>query len=97
MEIRRLSQREWEFEVRRALKVREQNQQRFKRVKYHYYEDVIGQIMPLPYILGGAAVVALLLIYGVEEFFKFFLSWTVSITIVATIMYHLWKHFERQV
>ena len=97
METRRLSQREWEYQVKSALRTHEQKKIKMRNTKYHYYEDVIGQIMPLPYILGGAAVIALLVIYGVGEFFKFFLSWTVSLTIISTLAFHVFKRLEKEI
>ena len=93
---RKISKAEWDFEVKRALKIRELNTEKMRRSKYTYFETYMKKWMPLPIIIGLIAALSLLYFYGIKEFFKFFLSWIVNMTIIATAAYYLWKYFEKQ-
>ena len=95
MPPRKLSKAQWEFEIKRAMRVREAQQARMRRAKYRYVDNVMRRFLFLPLIIGLAAMVALLVIYGWKEFFKFLLAWTVSLTLVATGAYYLWKRYEK--
>ena len=94
---RKISKEEWDFEVKRALKIRELNTEKMKRSKYAYFDLHVKKWMPLPIIIGVIAALLLFYFYGINEFFKFFLSWIVSMTIIATAAYYLWKHYEKKV
>lgn len=97
MKTRKVSKEEWDFEVKRVIRTRKANRQKMQRTKYLLYEKILGKYMPVPYLLGVAAAVLLIVIYGWTEFFKFFLSWVVSVTIIATLAYHLWKYYEEKI
>jgi len=96
MSVRKLSKEAWSFEVQRAMKMRENNREKLRAAKWAYYERVVGRLMPIPYLIGAGAAIALLLMYGWAEFLKFFLGWIVSLTIIASGAYHLWKYYERR-
>jgi hypothetical protein len=93
---RKVTKEEWEFEVNRAMKVRKVQAAKMKQAKYAYFNNIIKKIMPFPYIIGGAAVITLYVLYGWKEFLKFFLSWVVSMTLIATAAYYIWKHYEEE-
>lgn len=94
---RKLSKQQWEFEIRRAMRVRESQRRKLRKAKFAVYERSVGRALPLSILLGLIAATALILLYGWREFFKFFLSWCVSLTLVATGAYYLWKHYEKAV
>jgi len=96
MTPRKLTMEEWAYETNRAQQVRTVQRQKMGRAKFVYYERIIGRLMPLPYIIGGVAIILIIVLYGWAEFFKFFLSWCVSVTLVATAAYYVWKHYERE-
>lgn len=96
MPTRKLSKEQWEFEIKRALRVRDAQRERMRKAKYRYFERFLGRFLILPYVIGLSAIVALIYFYGWQEFFKFFLSWIVSLTLVAAGAYYLWKYYERQ-
>ncbi len=96
MSVRRLTKEEWAYEIQRAERLRDVQRVKLKRAKYVYVDRLFGRLMPLPYIIGFSAAVTLFLLYGWREFLKFFLSWCVSLTLVATGAYHLWKYYEKQ-
>ena len=96
MAVRKLSQEEWAYEINRASQVRNVQRQKMTHAKFTYVDRYISRLMPLPYIIGGIAIFLLIYLYGWAEFFKFFLSWCVSLTLVATGAYYVWKYYERQ-
>jgi hypothetical protein len=96
MTIRKLSQEEWAYEINRAMQVRDVQRQKMSKAKFTYVDRVIRRLLPLPYIIGAIAIFLLIYLYGWAEFFKFFLSWCVSLTLVATGAYYVWKYYERQ-
>lgn len=93
---RKLSSREWEFEVKRALKVRESQKERMRKQKFKFFEKVLNKALPLSILIGLTAITLIITIYGWREFFKFLLSWMVSLTLVATGAYYLWKSYEKE-
>ncbi|MBR9702428.1 hypothetical protein GOV10_00185 [Candidatus Woesearchaeota archaeon] len=95
MSVRKLSKNEWSFEVRRALKFREQQKKQIKKSKYAYIDKVLGKWMPLPYLLGLVAAFSLFFFFGWKEFLKFFLGWIVSLTLVAGGAYYIWRRYEK--
>ncbi len=96
MPTRKLNQQQWEFEIKRAMRVKDAQQRRMRKAKFAYFERYLSKFMPLPIILGLLALFLLIHLYGWREFFKFFLSWIVSLTLVATGAYYLWKYYERR-
>ncbi len=96
MAVRKLTQDEWAYEINRAMQVRDVHRQKLSQAKFTYFDKVIRRLLPLPYIIGAIAIFLLIYLYGWAEFFKFFLSWCVSITLVATGAYYVWKYYERQ-
>lgn len=97
MAIRRLTKEEWAYEIERAKHVRTSQRVKLKKAKFVYFDKLINKIIPLPYIIGATAIILLIVLYGWKEFFKFFLSWCVSLTLVATGAYYLWKYYEKQI
>ena len=96
MTVRKLSKEQWAYEIQRAEQVRGVQRIKIRKAKYAYFDHYVSKMMPLPYIIGITAALLLLILYGWAEFFKFFLSWCVSFTIVATGAYYVWKYYERQ-
>lgn len=97
MTIRKLSKEQWAYEINRSKRVRTNQRRKMQRAKFHYYDKIISRLMPLPFMIGGIAIVLLILLYGWNEFFKFFLSWCVSLTFVATGAYYIWKYYESKI
>lgn len=95
--VRKLSKEQWAYEIQRAMRVRDGQRSHMRRAKYQYFDRLFGKLLWLPYLLGLLAIILLVAIYGWREFFKFFLGWIVSLTIVAAGAYHLWKYYERQI
>ena len=93
---RKLTPQQWEFEIKRALRVRESQQRKMRKAKFAFFEKVLGKTLPLSMAIGLTAAVLLIVLYGWREFFKFFLGWIVSLTLVATGAYYLWKHYEKK-
>ena len=91
---RKISKEQWEYEIKRALRVRESQRQKIKKKKYKYFDKVIKKYMPLPFIIGGICIILLIAIYGWKEFFKFLLAWIVSLTLVAAAAFYTWKYIE---
>lgn len=96
MAVRKLSREQWAYEISRAQKVRDVQREKLRQTKFQYYEHVVSRLMPLPYLIGGTAIILLIVLYGWGVFFEFFLSWCVSFTLVATAAYYLWKHYEKE-
>jgi len=97
MPVRKLTHDQWAYEIKRAESVRGIQREKIKSAKFVYFDKVIGKFMPLPYIIGIGAAALLFFLYGPKEFFKFFLSWCVSVTLVATGAYYVWKYYEKQI
>lgn len=97
MPVRKVTKQQWDFEVRRAYVLRELNKKKFSKARFAYYNHIIDQYVPIPYILGGIAIMAMFFIYGPKEFFKFFLNWVISLTIVTAAAHILWKKYERRI
>lgn len=96
MSVRKLSKQQWAFEIKRAMRVRDAQNKKLREAKFTYYERFIGKALPLSIFLGLAAIFLLIWLYGWREFFKFLLSWIVSLTLVATGAYYLWRTYEKQ-
>lgn len=96
MVVRKLTQEQWAYEINRAKQVRDVQRQKITFAKFRYFDTVISRVMPLPYIVGAIAIFLIIYLYGWAEFFKMFLGWCVSLTLVATGAYYIWKYYERQ-
>lgn len=94
--VRKVSPDEWAYEINRAMQVRVVQKKRARRMKYRYYEKVLDRLMPLPIIIGLTAVILVVYFYGWKDLARMALSWTVSITIISTIIYHMFKKFESE-
>ena len=95
MAVRKLTQDEWAYEINRALQVRDVQRQKLSQTKFHYFDQVIRRLLPLPYIIAAIAIFLLIYLFGWTVFFEFFLSWCVSLTLVATGSYYVWKYYEK--
>jgi hypothetical protein len=96
MSVRKLSKEQWAFEVKRAMTVRDRQQKKMRQAKFLYFERILDKALPISILIGLTAMSLLVWLYGWVEFFKFFLSWIVSLTLVATGAYYLWKSYEKQ-
>jgi len=94
--VRKVTPQQWAYEINRAIKVRDTNKKRARKLKYRYYERVLSKLMPVPIIIGLTAIILLLSFYGWKELGKLALSWLVSVTIISTIVYHMFKRFEAE-
>lgn len=93
---RKLTKEQWAYEINRSKYVRDVQRSKMRKAKYQYFEGIMSRLMPLPVILGVIAMILLFALYGWREFLKFLLSWIVSLTLVATGAYYLWKTYEKR-
>jgi hypothetical protein len=94
--VRKISPEQWSYEISRAMEVRKNQRRRVRNLKFRYYERVLGKMMPIPIIIGLTAIILLIKFYGWQDLGKMALSWVVSVTIVSTIIYHMFKRFEAE-
>jgi hypothetical protein len=94
--IRKVSPEQWAYEINRAAQVRMAQKQRARALKYHYYEGVLSKVMPVPLLIGATAIILIVYFYGWQDLGKLALSWIVSVTIISTIVYHMFKKFEAE-
>ncbi len=95
--VRKVSPEQWSYEIHRAMEVRKANKVKAQRLKFRYYERVLGKLMPVPIVIGLTAIVLLIKFYGWQDLGKLALSWVVSVTIISTVVYHMFKRFEAEV
>lgn len=95
--VRKVTPEQWAYEIKRAKKVRAAQKTRARRLKFRYYDKILSKLMPLPIIIGLTAIVLLMYIYGWRELGKLALSWVVSVTIISTLVYHMFKKFEAEI
>jgi prepilin signal peptidase PulO-like enzyme (type II secretory pathway) len=95
--VRKVTPEEWAYEINRSIKVRDAQRQRARHLKFRYYENVLSKLMPVPIIIGFTAIILLMHFYGWKELGKMALSWVVSVTIISTLVYHMFKRFEAEV
>jgi hypothetical protein len=95
--IRKVSPEQWAYEINRATQLRMMQKQKAKSLKFHYYDTVLSKLMPLPIIIGIAAILLILHFYGWRDLGKLALSWVVSVTIISTLVYHMFKKFEAEI
>ena len=94
--VRKVTSEQWAYEINRAIKLRDAQHKRARKLKFRYYEEVLSKLMPIPIIVGLTAIVLLMYFYGWRELGKLTLSWVVSVTIISTIVYHMFKRFEAE-
>lgn len=94
--IRKVSPEQWAYEINRAAQVRINQRQKARGLKYRYYETVLSRLMPLPLLIGATAIILIVYFYGWRDLGKLALSWVVSVTIISTVMYHMFKKFEAE-
>ncbi len=94
--VRKVTPEQWAYEINRAVQVRDAQKKRARQLKFHYYEDVLSKVMPVPIIIGLTAIILLMYFYGWKELGKLALSWIVSVTIISTLVYHMFKKFEEE-
>jgi hypothetical protein len=94
--VRKVSPEQWAYEINRAAHVRMMQKEKARKLKFHYYEEYLSKLMPLPILIGGAAILLIIHFYGWQDLGKLALSWLVSVTIISTIIYHMFKRFEAE-
>ena len=94
--VRKVTPEQWAYEITRAFKLRDQQKRRARRLKFRYYDRVLSKLMPVPIVIGLTAIILLMHFYGLRELGKLALSWVVSVTIISTIVYHMFKRFEAE-
>jgi hypothetical protein len=94
--IRKVSPEQWAYEINRAAQVRVAQKQKARNLKFRYYETVLSKLMPLPLLIGATAIILIVYFYGWRDLGKLALSWVVSVTLISTIVYHMFKRFEAE-
>ena len=94
--IRKVSPEQWAYEINRAAQVRMAQKQKARSLKFRYYETFLSRLMPLPILIGSTAIILIVYFYGWQDLGKMALSWVVSITIISTLVYHMFKRFEAE-
>lgn len=69
----------------------------YNKMKLSFFRRKFHTFTFLTYPLGLLAIVALWYFYGWKELLKFALSWTVSLTIIATTAYYLFNYYEKKI
>ena len=94
--IRKVSPEQWAYEINRATQLRLMQRHRARHLKFNYYDTFLSKLMPIPLLIGGAAIVLIIQFYGWKDLGKLALSWIVSVTIISTLVYHMFKRFEAE-
>jgi hypothetical protein len=94
--VRKVSPEQWAYEINRATQMRTMQRQKAKTLKFHYYDTVLSRLMPLPLLIGFTAILLIVHFYGWQDLGKMALSWVVSVTIISTLVYHMFKKFEAE-
>gem|GEM_PF-3564470 len=92
-----LTKRQWEYEVKRSLRNRKISSKQYNKVKLSFFKRKFQSFAFISYPLGALAIFCLWYFYGWRELLKFALSWTVSLTIIATTAYYLFNHYEKKI
>jgi hypothetical protein len=87
---------QWAYEINRAAQLRLTQRQKARSLKFRYYENVLSHLMPLPLLIGATAIILIVYFYGWRDLGKLALSWVVSVTIISTLIYHMFKKFESE-
>lgn len=94
--IRKVSPEQWAYEINRSVQLRMTQKQKARQLKFHYYDKFLSQFMPIPILIGITAIILIVYFYGWQDLGKLALSWTVSVTIISTLIYHMFKRFEAE-
>jgi Na+-translocating ferredoxin:NAD+ oxidoreductase RnfD subunit len=94
--VRKVSPEQWAYEINRSIQLRMTQKTKARQLKFRYYDKFISQIMPLPVIIGLTAIILIVYFYGWRDLGKLALSWLVSVTIISTFVYHMFKRFEAE-
>jgi hypothetical protein len=94
--IRKVSPEQWAYEVNRAAQLRTVQRHKARALKFKYYDNVLSNLMPVPLLIGATAIILIVYFYGWQDLGKLALSWIVSITIISTLVYHMFKRFEAE-
>jgi hypothetical protein len=94
--IRKVSPEQWAYEVNRAAHLRTLQKSKARQLKFHYYDTYLSRLMPIPLIIGAIAILLIVHFYGWQDLGKMALSWVVSVTIISTLVYHMFKKFEAE-
>jgi hypothetical protein len=94
--IRKVSPEQWAYEISRASQLRNVQRHKARQLKFRYYDTFLSKLMPVPIIVGLAAIVLIVHFYGWMDLGKLALSWIVSVTLISTVVYHMFKRFEAE-
>jgi hypothetical protein len=94
--VRKMSPEQWAYEINRAMQVRTAQKTKARSLKFRYYENVLSRLMPVPILVGITAIILIVYFYGWQDLGRLALSWVVSVTIISTLMYHMFKRFEAE-
>lgn len=94
--VRKVSPNEWAYEINRAKQLRLVQRKKAGALKFRYYENVLSKLMPVPIIVGATAIILIVYFYGWQDLGRMALSWLVSVTIISTFVYHMFKRFEAE-
>jgi len=94
--IRKVSPEQWAYEVNRAVQLRQTQRTKARSLKFQYYETFLSKFMPVPLLVGATAIILIVYFYGWQDLGKLALSWIVSVTIISTFVYHMFKRFEAE-
>jgi hypothetical protein len=94
--IRKVSPEQWAYEINRATQMRLVQKHKARHLKFHYYDTFLSKLMPIPLLIGATAILLIIHFYGWQDLGKLALSWLVSVTIISTIVYHMFKKFEAE-
>lgn len=94
--IRKVSPEQWAYEINRAAHLRTVQKHKARQLKFRYYDTFLSRLMPLPFVIGMTAIILIIHFYGWQDLGKLALSWLVSVTIISTLVYHMFKRFEAE-
>ena len=94
--VRRMSPDQWAYEINRATQMRTAQRTKARALKFRYYENVLSALMPVPILIGLTAIILIVYFYGWQDLGRLALSWVVSVTIISTVIYHMFKRFEAE-
>jgi hypothetical protein len=94
--IRKVSPEQWAYEINRASQLRFSQKAKARALKFRYYDVFLSKLMPLPILIGLTAIILIVYFYGWQDLGKLALSWIVSVTIISTLVYHMFKRFEAE-
>ena len=95
--IRKVSPEQWAYEINRSVQLRKTQKHKARMLKYHYYDTFLSKLMPVPLLVGATAIILIVYFYGWKDLGKLALGWIVSVTIISSIIYHMFKKFESEI